>query len=164
MRAMATSREEKIKLNVFVETARTREFNAFIARINPDAAANLFPVKDIGIETAFLIKTKLESGEVAVMAADREPDINGKSGAPISFLGKAAFFPKSVFRFLKLMECDFCFLFICRNKAGKYDVRIDFFDAEKARKPDEVMSAFVMRLQELTLQYPHQWYNFYDFW
>jgi predicted LPLAT superfamily acyltransferase len=164
LRAMATSRPEALKVNAFIETAQTQEFNDFIAQVNPDAAINLFPVQDIGIETAFLIKTKLEGGEVVVMAADREPGMNERSGAPLPFLGGTALFPKGAFRFLKLMECDFCFLFICQNSKGKYDVHVDFFDAERARMPEEAMKAFAARLEKLLLQYPYQWYNFFKFW
>lgn len=164
LRAMASSREEKIVVNAFVETARSKELNAFIARMNPNAALNLLPVKEIGIETASLIKAKLEGGELVVMAADREAALNEKSGASLNFIGASALFPKGAFRFLKLMECDFCFAFICRNGKGGYDVHTDFFEAALAQKPDEVMRDFVLRLEELVLQYPYQWYNFYDFW
>jgi predicted LPLAT superfamily acyltransferase len=164
LRAMASDREKKIALNVFVETSRSREFNAFIARMNPDAALNILPVTEIGIETASLVKAKLEGGEMAAMAADREAALNEKSGAPLDFLGGRALFPKGAFRFLRLMECDFCFTFICRNKKGGYDMHTDFFEAAAAQKPGEVMAAFVRRLEGLVLQYPYQWYNFYDFW
>jgi predicted LPLAT superfamily acyltransferase len=164
LRAMALGRAEALKVNAFFETAQTQEFSGFIAQVNPDAALNLFSIQDIGIETASLIKTKLEGGEVVVMAADREPALNERSGSLLPFLGGMAFFPKGAFRFLKLMECDFCFLFICQNNSGKYDVHIDFFDAERARAPEEVMKAFAGRIEELVLQYPYQWYNFYKFW
>jgi predicted LPLAT superfamily acyltransferase len=164
LRAMASSREEKIVVNVFVEKAQSKEFNAFIARINPDANLNLLPVNEIGIETASLVKAKLEGGEIVVMAADREATLNEKSGTSLGFLGAKALFPKGAFRFLKLMECDFCFVFTCRNGKGGYDMHTDFFEAAEARKPEEVMRAFVHRLEELVLRYPYQWYNFYDFW
>jgi predicted LPLAT superfamily acyltransferase len=98
------------------------------------------------------------------MAADREAALNERSGAHLPFLGGTALFPKGAFRFLKLMECDFCFLFICQNNNGKYDVHIDFFDAERAKRPEEAMKTFADRLEELVLQYPYQWYNFFKFW
>jgi predicted LPLAT superfamily acyltransferase len=161
---MASGREKKIALNVFVETTRSREFNAFLARMNPDAALNLLPVSEIGVETAVLVKAKLDAGEMAAMAADREAALNEKSGAPLDFLGGRALFPRGAFRFLKLMECDFCFAFICRNGRGGFDLHADFFEAAAARRPEEVMAAFVRRLEGLVLRYPHQWYNFYDFW
>ena len=164
LRAMAAKRKEKIVVNGFIEAERTQEFNAFIARMNPDAVLNLIPIKDIGIETASLIKTKLEEGEVVVMAADRESAMNEKSSALLPFLGGKAFFPKGAFRFLKVMKCDFCFVFICQNETGKYDVHIDYHDAEKARNPDEVMKKYVLCLEHFVLKYPYQWYNFYNFW
>jgi len=164
LRAMAASREKKIVVNLFVETARSREFNAFIAKMNPDAALNLLPVDGIGIETASLVKAKLEGGEIVVMAADREAVENKRSGAALSFLGADAIFPRGVFRFLRALECDFCFVFICRGGRGGYEAHIDFFEAPAARKPDEAMEAFVRRLEALALRYPYQWYNFYDFW
>jgi predicted LPLAT superfamily acyltransferase len=164
LRAMASDSQKKIVLSVFVEAARSREFNAFIAKINPGAALNLLPVDEIGVETAALVKAKLDGGEMVAMTADREAALNKKGGAPIEFLGGRAFFPKGAFRFLKLMECDFCFAFIFRNGKGGYDMHADFFEAAAARRPDEVMAAFVRRLEGLALRYPYQWYNFYDFW
>ncbi|MCL1892770.1 MAG: hypothetical protein FWG02_00860 [Holophagaceae bacterium] len=164
LRAMATSRKEKIVVNGFIEAERTQDFNAFIAKMNPDSALNLIPIKDIGIDTASHIKTKLEEGEVVVMAADREPSMNEKGSALLPFLGGSAFFPKGAFRFLKVMKCDFCFVFICRNETGKYDVHVDYHSAEMARNPDEVMKKFVVYLEKLVLKYPYQWYNFYTFW
>jgi predicted LPLAT superfamily acyltransferase len=164
LRAFASGREKKMVLNVFVETSRSREFNAFLAIMNPDAALNLLPVSEIGIETAVIVKAKLDGGEMVAMAADREAALNEKSGAPLDFLGAKALFPKGAFRFLKLMECDFCFAFICWNGKGGFDMHADFFEAAAAQRPDEVMAAFVRRLEGLALQYPYQWYNFYDFW
>jgi len=99
-----------------------------------------------------------------VMAADRLSILNTKDNVTKIFLGKPAQFPTGAFRFMRSMDCDFCFLSICNNSKNKYDVFLEFYDADQAKKIDAVIDNYVTWLQTTTLQYPYQWYNFHQFW
>lgn len=164
LRALNLKPDAPFKVNAFMEVSQTEGFNSFINHINPHASINLYSTKNIGIDTACIIKDKTDLGEIVVMAGDRVPAFNSGGTIPMEFLGAAANFPTGAFRFAKALECEVFFLVICKNKK-RYDVHIKAFNIPKGRKAYlAMMQDYVNWLQDLTLLYPYQWYNFFRYW
>ena len=165
LRALMTKEYKDVHINSFMDMDQSATFNDFIKRVSPDAHINLYSTRDIGLDTACMTKDKLDDGEVIVMAADRVSAANDKKFIALPFLGETAHFPVGVFHFLKAMRTDFCFIAICLNsKTGKYDVHLKFFEKSEAKDMSSVSKKYAKWLENLTVQYPYQWFNFFDFW
>lgn len=164
LRALALDEFDNTVVNAFMDINQTKGFNSFIEKTNPKSKLNLYPISEIGMQTAFMAKDKLDAGEMFVMAADRVPAGNQKYRVKKEFLGKKAAFPLGAFKFAKMMEVDICFLAICYAEDKKYHVYLQYHKFPPALKLSEFMDIYVSWLEKLTLLYPYQWYNFYNFW
>ena len=164
LRALALDEFKDTVMNVFMDTARTQSFNSFLEKTNPDSKLNLWSTSDINMETAFLTKDRLDNGEVFVMSADRVSASNRKDVVERIFIGKQAKFPIGAFKFAKMMEVDLCFLAICYGSNKQYHVYLNYYKYEQKMKLDDIINNYAGWLENLTIQHPYQWYNFYKFW
>ena len=58
-------------IDVFLSYEQSKIFNAFIDKIKLKLPLIIFPVEEIGIDTGFMLKENLNSGDVVFMAGDR---------------------------------------------------------------------------------------------
>ncbi|MBK7605651.1 MAG: hypothetical protein IPI15_19210 [Saprospiraceae bacterium] len=49
-------------------------------------------------------------------------------------------------------------------KDSKYHYQFSCSEAHQGEKPQELLDNYVTHLEDKASKYPHQWYNFYDFW
>jgi predicted LPLAT superfamily acyltransferase len=122
----------------------------------------------------------LDSGGLAGLLADRtlgspEEGIAQRGGSPIevSFLGRPAAFNDGPFRLAALLRRKVFFMAGMYVGGARYDVRFeplaDFSErvsdpAERERRIRAALESYVARLEALCRAYPHNWFNFHDFW
>jgi predicted LPLAT superfamily acyltransferase len=161
---------EPLPINVLVFTEHAMRFNELLAQVNPQVQQRLIQVSTIGLDTAILLKQKIDAGEFVVIVGDRTPVNSSGNISHATFLGAQAPFPHGPFVLAALMECPVYLLF-CLREQGGYRVHLEHFsDAialsrrQRAQQLQELITRYAQRLEFYCRQAPMQWFNFYDFW
>ena len=160
------------KVNIIIDTAMSPQFNSFMRSIQEQFGINLIDSRSIGIETALLLQEKLDTGEIVVIAGDRTPSEQSQRTVPVPFLGDTIALPYGAFLLPVILKAPLYYFFALRENdefASKYDFFLYKSSAimEKKKKDDMIhalMHEYVELLEEKVLEYPLQWYNFFDIW
>lgn len=126
---------------------------------------NMIPVKP-DMSHIFILNNVLAEGNIVSMPGDR---IFGSSKSiTCDFLGAQAKFPMGPFAMA--VQRDVPVLSVCVFKTGlkKYVTYVFPLERDKSLSRQEQMAdlakKFVKNLEDMVRQYPHQWFNFFDFW
>ncbi len=142
-----------------------------LMQLNSDSSVHLIPVQNVSIETAILLEEKINRGEWVAIAADRVPVSDTKQRTvKAKFLGKEAHFPIGPFILASLLSCEVATMFVIKSH-GKFLVEARTFASEiklDRKHRDAQLQHYVGRyaaeLERKAVQYPLNWFNFYDFW
>jgi len=114
----------------------------------------------------FELNDVLDKGETLSIPADRL--FGSKKTITKTFLGRAADFPLGPFSVTTMRGLDVLAVSVMKVKAKAYKIYVSplFYDKQAPRKEqtEQLSTAFVRQLERIVSRYPHQWYNFYDFW
>ena len=84
------------------------------------------------------------------------------------FLGRPAKFPQGPFSVAAMRGLDVLAVNVMKTGAKKYHIYVTplHYDRQQPRKEQirQLSQAYVAELEKRVLQYPTQWYNFFDFW
>lgn len=84
------------------------------------------------------------------------------------FLGRPAKFPQGPFSVAAMRGLDVLAVNVMKTGAKKYHIYVTplHYDKQHSRKEQirQLSQAYVAELEKRVLQYPTQWYNFFDFW
>lgn len=110
------------------------------------------------------------NNELVVMHGDRYRE--GAKTLTANFFGRPAQFPAGPFVMAAKFGVPLCIVFAV--KKGKYDYQ---FSTEKCIKVDrtrdeakleaicqDLLQQYVAEVEKKVKEYPHQWFNYYDFW
>jgi len=158
------------RINVLVFTHHAVEFNNVLNQINPNANVDLIQATDITSDLAILIKERIDNSEILVITGDRTSVNTPGRVFYQDFLGSPAPFSQGPFILASILDCPVYFLF-CLKQNKKYRIVFEHIaDSLKfPRKTRQVqlaatVQAYAQRLEYYCLQYPMQWFNFFDFW
>ena len=156
---------EKLKVNIFLEINQCKIFKNFLSSIASEDPVNVYPVEHIDLTTSLDIKNKLDNGEVIFIAGDRVSAHNSNSVFTSDFLNHKANFPLGVFRFSLILDVPIYFIACTKDKNGKYAIHLKKFEFQGKRKERLLMleKEYIEFLEKLAIQYPLQFYHFYDF-
>lgn len=167
---MLADSHKRVKLNILVHTKHAESFNRILKEVDESSCLNLIQVSEVSPATAVILNEKVQAGEVVVIAGDRTPIGGGQRQSEVKFLGDLALMPQGPYILAAILRCPVYLIFCVRGDSG-YQVIIEPF-AEKIRlsrknRDSELQQwtqRFADRLASFTLQFPLQWFNFYDFW
>jgi predicted LPLAT superfamily acyltransferase len=116
------------------------------------------------------LQERVERGEWVIIAADRTPVEGEKRLSDIVFLGKKAPFSEGPVILASLLKCP-VYSMLCMKEGDKYRVLFEKISDQiklprKNRKEAiaQEITAYATILERTCLDYPDQWYNFFDFW
>lgn len=219
MRSLFLSDRYSVKpyVNVFLQKNSCEIFNTFLEHIKVKTNVDVFPVEEISVDTAVVIKEKLNKGEIVFMAGDRLSAQYPELSYDTEFLNRKVKFPLGALKFAQILECPIFFV-VCAKKDGKFIIHLKKFhesagvnksrsaegnltreaeanqslsvDVNQTRATednqaqaaeaalqetskishrhgkrevfDKLKSDYLEFLEEFTIQYPYQFYNFYD--
>jgi len=158
------------RINVLVFTHHAVEFNRVMKKINPNANIDLIQATEVSADLAILLKERIDNGEILVLAGDRTSVTTQGRVISTDFLGEPAPFSQGSFILASIMDCPVYFLF-CLKEGRKYRVIFEHVAdslkfARKTRQVElqNIVTKYAQRLEFYCLQYPFQWFNFFDFW
>jgi len=162
------------RITAVVHTRHAQRFNDLLARVNPAFTTNLLQVGDIGPDTALMLRERIERGELLVIVGDRTPPAEDNARLPRTlsapFLGQPAPFPQGPFVLASVLDCP-VFLFFCLPHGQRHRLYLEPFServhlprAQRQQHLQTLVNRYAKRLEQLCLQSPTQWFNFFDFW
>lgn len=165
----------KISVTAIMELKSTEQFNRTLKEVNPNVDFQVIDPEKIGVNTIIELQEQIENGGLVVITGDRTSARSRSRIIREKFLGKDADFPYGVFVLALLLKAPTYYVFGLRTKTAslrpKYHIfveksKVDF--ERPSSKRDEKIHAlckeFVAKLEKYCVQFPYQWYNFYNFW
>lgn len=159
-----------ITINVLVFTENAVKFNEALQSVNSDVSVNLIQVTQMSPELAMSLQDKVDNGEVIVIVGDRTSVTTSGRVEYIPFLGEEAPFSQGPFILASLLSCP-VYWFFCLSEDNGFKVIFEHVSDEiklprKTRKEalTDLVTQYVKRLEFYALNYPYQWFNFFDFW
>jgi predicted LPLAT superfamily acyltransferase len=126
------------------------------------ATGKSFSIIPISDDITFVIKIKeaLDNGGFVCMHADRY--MEGMRTLKTVLFGEEATFPFGPFYMGSRLGSPVAFVYAMKD--SKYHYQFSCSEAHQGEKPQELLDNYVTHLEDKASKYPHQWYNFYDFW
>lgn len=170
LRAIFTPITEKkgAGIHVFMDTAATQGFVNAQRELAPHAdVLRLHSIRELDVGMSMRMAQAVEEGSLVIIAGDRHhvasKDLASK-GYRMRFLGEEAMFPRGSFRWAGALGCPVYSLFLLES-GGRYDLQIrELANGEERVKAEHLVEDYVQHLEEMCLQYPLNWFNFYSFW
>lgn len=168
-RAVA-DQDHKQRVHVLWHSKNSQRFNRMLKFFNPHANINLIEVTEVGPDTILYLKERVEQGDWIVIAADRVPVSDNQRIVTVPFLGKDAPFSQGPYILAALLQCP-VYTAVAVNVGKQYHVYLELLATKIAweRKNrlttiQQYAQLYAARLESYCLQYPYQWFNFFDFW
>jgi predicted LPLAT superfamily acyltransferase len=125
----------------------------------------MIPIRE-DMSHMFVLNEVLESGETLSMPADRM--FGSKKAITLPFLNGEADFPLGPFSVTTMRSLNAIAVNVMKVSAQKYKIYVTAlpYDKTAARRQqtEQLAKAYVRELERMVRLYPHQWYNFFDFW
>ncbi len=114
----------------------------------------------------FIINKSLDEGNIVSMPADR--CFGSTKSVPCQFFGATAQFPLGPFATAVQKEVPALAVMVMKEGAHRYRAFVRQLQVDTTLPHRKQMAAlaqsFATTLEEIVRRYPHQWYNYYEFW
>ena len=165
---------EGFSVTSIVDFAGTAKFNRLISEIDPRSMSMLVSASDIGPDTMIMLKEKIDSGGLVVIAGDRVAAGNRDKIISLDFLGEKANFPVGPFVLADLLEAPVYFMYAVRERDLDWRSPYGFYvhraiamgggKRERDARVAALATEYASCLARMASEHPYQWYNFFDFW
>lgn len=160
-------RQPDLRVSMVAYEANARKINAMIAAINPALVAGTVVLGSA--EAMLKVRGLLDEGVFVGMLADRTP--GAEATEAVRFLGGKANFPLGPMRLAALLQRPVILMLGIYCGGNRYRVTFeelaDFSTVSRAQREGAIRAAVVgyaARLEKYCLEYPYNWFNFFDFW
>ncbi len=164
------SPDQKKRMHILMHTKNAKGFNRVMTYFNPQASLNIIEVTEIGADTILFLKDRVEQGDWVVIAADRAPVSENPRVVDVPFLGEEASFSQGPYILASLLQCPVYTATAVRT-GSKYKVSFELFAEQiilhrscKKACIREYAHQYSRHLEKYCIEYPYQWFNFFDFW
>lgn len=147
-------------VNLIMTDLEHEEIKSYLESVTGKTAIKTIILKD-DLSHIFLMNEALKKNELLVFAADRY--YKDAKTYTEKLLGKAAKFPQGPFKLASRNQIPVLFVHIMREKDFHYHFYARAFEGV-SRDPKELLKAYLRDLEAMVIKYPHQWYNYYDYW
>lgn len=166
---------KNLRICPIVDIENSSRYNDLLRKLNPKLMDNIINASNIGIDSAIMLKDKIDQGYLVVIAGDRTSAKNRDRTVRAKFLGDWAEFPEGSFILASIIGAPIYFGvgIRCKNFSlnSKYEFMIhkattDFSGSrkEKKQKIQALIEEYIGFIEEHCKEHPYQWYNFFDFW
>ncbi|MBP5156651.1 MAG: glycosyltransferase family 2 protein [Treponema sp.] len=165
----------KVPVTAIMDMQVSPHFSKTLGRMNSRYQMDIIASSDIGIDSMERLQQTLEDGGLVVIAGDRTSASSPERSIGVPFLGKEAPFPYGAFLLASMLCVPVYFVFSLRQKGTFFRPKYNMFVKEsgisfdcprKERKlrAESLCRQFAGLMERYCLEYPLQWYNFFDFW
>lgn len=147
-------------VNLVMTDFEHRQIKNYLESVTGKSSLKTIVLRD-DLSHIFKMKEALQRNELLVFAADRY--MKGSKTFTHNFLGKEVQFPQGPFKLAVRNSIPVLFVNIMREKNFHYH-----FYARPGgvglKTGKELLKLYLENLEIMVRKYPHQWYNYYDFW
>ena len=170
-----TGVDRQVPVTVIMDVQMSQHFTGAINRMNSRYRLDILPASQIGVDSLERLQETLSAGGLVVIAGDRTSASDPGRSIRECFLGSDAPFPYGSFMLASLLNVPVYFVFSLREKGSffrprynmfvtKSDIGFDCPRKERKARVESLCRQFAGLLEKHCLEYPYQWYNFFDFW
>ncbi|QTD94001.1 glycosyltransferase family 2 protein [Burkholderia anthina] len=168
-RALAL-RDAHAKVTAIVYTEHAKRFTGVLAGANREFGKQLVEVSDFGPDTAMMMQSRIDAGELLVIVGDRVPPHDSGKTVDARFFDATASFAQGPYILAHALGCP-VYLFFCLKEQHGYRLyfepfadRIELPRRERASHVAAWAQRYAARLEHYCRKAPYQWFNFFDFW
>lgn len=147
-------------VNLVMSDFEHQQIKNYMESVTGKASLKTIVLKE-DLSHIFEMRKALDRNELLVFAADRY--LKGSKTYTAEFLGKETQFPQGPFKLAVRNGIPVLFVHIMREKNFHYH-----FYARPATGNEntgkELLKLYLDNLESMVKKYPHQWYNYYDYW
>ena len=148
-------------ISIFLQANQCKIFNDFTKQISkPVERLKVYPIEEIGIETAIELEENIKNGGICFMAGDRIPANNTNKIYNAILLNKSVEIPIGVFKIAQLMKSDIYFV-SCIKEKEKYKVYLE--KPSDYKNLNTIIQEYLDFTEKMILTAPYQFYHFYDY-
>mgnify|MGYP003119485822 FL=1 len=147
-------------VNLVVTDLEHEEIKDYLDSVTGKSAIKLIVLKE-DLSHIFEMNRALQNNELLVFAADRYTE-NAKTFTQ-DFMEKPVKVPQGPFKLAARNEIPVLFVHIMREKNFHYHFYARPYNPEK-NDAKNLLKAYLENLETMLKKYPHQWYNYYDYW
>ena len=157
------AREDAV-VNVVMYLEHARMINAIFKQLRPTIDLRMITPDPGSVAWLFELRARVAAGEMLGLLGDRVRPQEGRRVSRLPFLGVPARFPQGPFLLAARLRCPILSLVGFRRDHRRYEIFVEPLGGRSAGSVEELLSAYVSRLEAYCALAPYQWFNFYDFW
>ena len=151
-------------INVLMYDGEAEQVKALMAQYDQKRSFNIIYVRE-NLSHVYEVSAALRRGELVCLHADRFRP--GNRTMIHDFLGEPAHFPAGPFLLASKLRVPVYFVFAFKETTFHYCFTgwpIKTYEGRGTSGAEAMLHDFVILLEEQLRRYPHQWFNYYDFW
>jgi predicted LPLAT superfamily acyltransferase len=153
-------RHSEAVVNLVVTDFEHRQIKNYLDSVTGASDVKIIVLRE-DLSHIFKMKEALGNNELLVFAADRYLEHSKTYTA--KFLGEEVKFPQGPFKLAARNKIPVLFVHLMREKNFHYHFYARPYKAEKF-SAQEILKYYLDDLEKMVKKYPHQWYNYYDYW
>ena len=151
-----------VKINIVMFEAEHEKIKSYMDNIVKNNNVNVIPIKQ-DMSHIISIKKAINNNELICMHGDRF--VEGSRVSRQEFMGKQAFFPTGVFSIVDKLNVPYTIVYCLKEKSNSLHYKLSSTEIQDNHKgTSEILADYVKTLEGKVKQYPHQWFNYYNFW
>ncbi|MDN3593969.1 lysophospholipid acyltransferase family protein [Zunongwangia endophytica] len=147
-------------INLIISDFEHESIKNYMESVTGKSGVKLIVLKK-DLSHIFKMNEALKNNELLVFAADRY--MKEVKTWKADFLGATSQFPQGPFKLAVRNNISVLFVHIMRERNYEYHFYARPYIPQK-NTPKELLKAYLENLEKMVKKYPHQWYNFYDYW
>lgn len=147
-------------INMIITDSEHKEIKTYLDSVTKKSNLKFIEIKE-DMSHIFQINEALNNNEIIVFAADRHSE--GAKFLTAEFLGKPTKFYYGPYRIAARKNLPMLFVYIMKEPKLHYHFYARSCERKK-RNAQEVLETYLLSLEGMVRKYPHQWFNFYDYW
>ena len=164
--ASSNSSHVKNKVNIVMQEVLLDEIKEIEDSLEAKENINVIDLNQGMISVSVQIANALMDNEIVAIMADRAS--NEKGVIETEFFKKKAKFNKNPFQIAYKMDKPILVYFIILQDIQKYKVEYLVINLDKTKNEEEAieiaLDQYVKKYEEVIVNHPNQWFNFYNFW
>ena len=153
-------RHSNARVNLVVTDFEHRQIKDYLESVVGQSEVKIIVLKE-DLSHIFKMREALGNNELLVFAADRF--LEHSKTLKAKFLGEEVKFPEGPFKLASRNEIPVLFVHLMREKNFHYHFYARPYKSETF-STQEILKSYLDDLEQMVRKYPHQWYNYYDFW
>ncbi|KIC95144.1 lipid A biosynthesis acyltransferase [Flavihumibacter solisilvae] len=152
-------------INVVMYDGEHEQIKAYLEQVTGGRNMNIILIRE-DLSHIYAISEALQNNQLVCMHADRF--MEGNKTLQAVMLGESAALPAGPFILASRFQVPVSFVFAFKETARHYHLYatepLPLQQMDKKEKMDRLLKDFVKEMENRVLQYPEQWFNYFDFW